>query len=236
MQSTFLHKINFTCIVILILVACQPPVQSDSELQKQYQQAIVRSQNPTEKDIYTQLTAINSRNGQLERDSLNRIKVVSWTSWEGYGKKMQDTMRLARKVWVTVAPKLQDACSSLKKRDDKVMRISQWLGMPPETEHTHFVEMYVNSEDIFRPCPDPDITDRQCELDFPSGLYVMTVPRYPTVYSTIKDEAEGYPFTGLGYTYDWGSTGSRVGFSEFIVREGAIVYISAYVTTETYCR
>jgi hypothetical protein len=107
--------------------------------------------------------------------------------------------------------------------------------MPPDTDYTHFVEMYVYPFDLFRPCPDPGITDRECELDFPEGLFISTDTDYAAVYQEVKNGTDGYPFTGLGYTYDWGNPESRVGFSEFIVNDSSVVYISSFIPTETYC-
>ena len=44
-----------------------------------------------------------------------------------------------------------------------------------------------------------------------------------------------YPWTGLGYTYDWGSA-TGIGLSEFIVDTGAEVVIKKRSTIEDYCR
>lgn len=236
MQSVFRY-ISYPCLLLLFFnLACKPSQISLSQLKKEYDKAVIRSQNPIPNDIYTNLTAINDLNTKLDRDSLGRIKVVTWTSWTGYQQKLQDTMRLTRKIWVTVAPQMQDACSSLKRSYNKTMRIRQWLGMPPDTDYTHFVEMYVYPDNLFRPCPDPEISDRECELDFPDGLYKVTDSEYADVYQNLKTSTNGYPFTGLGYTYDWGNAESKVGFSEFIVNDLSVVYISSFTPTETYCR
>ena len=43
-----------------------------------------------------------------------------------------------------------------------------------------------------------------------------------------------YPWPRLGYTYDWGNAISRVGISEFVVREGARMTVHSVSTTEDY--
>jgi hypothetical protein len=46
----------------------------------------------------------------------------------------------------------------------------------------------------------------------------------------------GYPFTGMGWTYDWSpSSSTHIGVSEFIVRAGAKVKIEASTTPEGFC-
>jgi hypothetical protein len=46
---------------------------------------------------------------------------------------------------------------------------------------------------------------------------------------------KNYPWTGLGYTYDWGSS-NNVGLSEFIVDTGVQVVVRRKLTVEEYCR
>ena len=43
-----------------------------------------------------------------------------------------------------------------------------------------------------------------------------------------------YPFTGLGYTYDWGNAETDIGASEFIVKPGATVTIHEIKSTSKY--
>ncbi|MFA0961932.1 hypothetical protein AB9P05_08995 [Roseivirga sp. BDSF3-8] len=220
---------------ICLSSGCSSHLKSDTRKQLAYQNAVRAAQNLNVDDIYTELTAINGQNKNLIRDTLGRIKVVTWTNWSGYEKKLLDTLKIARSIWVTVAPQMKEACSSMRRGRNKPMRIRQWLGLPPDAEYTHFVEMYVHPDDIFRPCPDPGITDRECELNFPGGLYAPADSAYMQVYSTLKAGTQGYPFTGLGYTYDWGNPRSKVGFSEFIVKDGAVAFISSVTPTEVYC-
>jgi hypothetical protein len=49
------------------------------------------------------------------------------------------------------------------------------------------------------------------------------------------DPSKGYPWTRLGYTYDWGNPESEVGLSEFVVAAGSMVGIEAVSDNETYC-
>lgn len=46
----------------------------------------------------------------------------------------------------------------------------------------------------------------------------------------------GYPWTRLGYTYDWGNPRREIELSEFVIREPAMVQIRAVTATDDYCR
>jgi hypothetical protein len=50
------------------------------------------------------------------------------------------------------------------------------------------------------------------------------------------DSGKPYPWTRLGYTFDWGNPDSRVGLSEFIVMAGTAVVIESKTPTSSYGR
>jgi hypothetical protein len=52
-----------------------------------------------------------------------------------------------------------------------------------------------------------------------------------------EDTFSGYPFTGMGWTYNWNSDAkSHVGVSEFILNDFADVNVSSHKTPEDFCR
>jgi hypothetical protein len=97
----------------------------------------------------------------------------------------------------------------------------------------------VNPEDVFRPCVDPSPTDTNCELNF--GTTIPTVKNikdyqafYQNIYYKSFRAAPGVPWTGLGYTYDWGARDER-GASEFILSPSTPYLIEQAVPTMSYC-
>ena len=98
----------------------------------------------------------------------------------------------------------------------------------------YLVEMWLKPDDLFRPTPDAEIDDSVADLFFPLG----TTPEHQAwITSLISDSygEDGYPWTRLGYTYDWGSIESEVGASEFVISEGAEVEIKSVNETANYC-
>ncbi len=137
-----------------------------------------------------------------------------------------------RMPWVTLPYDLADhllkrlpACTdSLECR----MRMVQLLGLPPTCDYDCITFFYVEGDGLFRPSPDCETTDREAELDFPASA----TPTYRKwfednrLYSYFSDTP--YPWTRLGYTYDWHcSTSSHIGPGEFVIRQGAAVRIAA---------
>src|SRR5690606_11777818 len=100
-----------------------------------------------------------------------RVLMVTWTSWQGYNDQVGQptTLDPSRTVWVTPAPQLRNFCRAYKQQNpsqDLDMRLRQLLGLPPNDQKTTIVEFWVQPSDMFRPAPDPEITDHEAELDF----------------------------------------------------------------------
>lgn len=140
-------------------------------------------------------------------------------------------------LWVTAAPEVRAFIQRERAYNPTFSmahlgpRLEQYLGLKPQGLDRTFVELWVNRADLLRPCLDEDPTDTQCDLWHPDHLEPGT-PFAQAVGS--GDPRERYPFTGLGYTYDWGNPHTDVGVSEFVVRGGATVTIHRKTATHAY--
>ncbi len=76
------------------------------------------------------------------------------------------------------------------------------------------------------------ICENLCPILWLSECYFVTV----LSISSQSYGENGYPWTRLGYTYDWGNPISEVGLSEFIIDEGATIEIKGVTTNEDYCK
>lgn len=218
---------------------------SHEDLMVQYQAAVDDAETARPDEVFTGLQAVVDSNGGLHWQGdvgQSPVLAVTWTDWSGYDGKVGESMILGRDVWVTLVPELHRACRKLPQRHPKGVsrRLEQLLGLPPDDGRSRFVEIWVESEDLFRPCPDPEISDRECELDFPVSAYSQLNPHYATWFENLIETTYGdggYPWTRLGYTYDWGdSPRGEVGLSELIIRQGADVTVAAVYEDLEYCR
>ena len=163
------------------------------------------------------------------------VRTVSWTSWNGYDGMVGSSMKLTQDVWITLVPEVREFCSKLA-ADELDLRLKQLLGLPPEDKKTKFVEIWVRPDDLFRPCPDSEIDDNRCDLDFPVGTDAEHRHWFKHRQKNSYGGENRYPWTRLGYTYDWGGFSGNTGLSEYVIRKGSTVKVGLLGATRTYCQ
>ncbi len=138
-------------------------------------------------------------------------------------------------TWVTVVPELQTFFeNNVGDTDNYLLRTEQLLGLPQNTGYEWFAEMWVNPDDLFRPCPDSDITDSVCEVDFPADASAEYIDWFNNLILQSYFQEPNYPWTRLGYTYDWNTSTSEVGVSEFIIRQHSQVVVESLQRVDEY--
>lgn len=168
------------------------------------------------------------------------VRVATWTSHLDTVAQSDSLHTTWGDTWVTVAPEMKTFCQGLHLRGDALdVRLAQRLGLPPDTRHERFVEYWVRPDDLFRPCPDPEITDQDCERSRPRPSSRVAVSDEHTawmdsVHATSYGE-NGYPWTRLGYTYDWNPETPETGPSEYVIPKGSTVEVHANIETTEYC-
>lgn len=213
------------------------PIEPEPTNEELFQAAVEDASVPEADEISTDLTAIRDDNAALVRDLDGRVLMATWTSWSGYDGMEMQGMDLAVEVWVTAAPELQTACRGFGLTEDALdLRLEQLLGLPPGNGKDRIVQLWVPTDGLFRPSPDAEIDDAAASLDFPPG----TSEEHRTWIEDLRAASygeDGYPWTQLGYTYDWSpDADSEVGLSEFVVRAGTPVIIESVTAQGDYCR
>ena len=137
-------------------------------------------------------------------------------------------------VWISAGTELKDKIgvwhgdlSGLK------LRVREILGLRPESVDDYVVTMTVQDADLFRPTPDPTTSTK-----WSTGNAPLPPTDFPTVPSTAPSwyvlwfannmlfsyRPPGYPWTHLGYTYDWRpGIADHYGVSEYVIKDGANV-------------
>ena len=221
-----------------------PSLRPASEHETAYRQAVEDARVATAAEIVSDLAALMPDNPSLRwryDDGTTRVLLVTWTGWDGYVGQEEQVVPLGVDVWSTAYPDVRDfAWNSGLTGEALEMRLRQRLGLPPDSQKHYVVEMWADLRDVFRPAPDPEVTDRQAELDFPqSDQYVTVAPAHRAWFESLEAQSYGewgYPWTRLGYTYDWAPEESLVGFSEFVIRQGAEVLVESVMSTEEYAQ
>jgi hypothetical protein len=212
-------------------------------------------------NVYNNLFPINAGNSELiwrdpaKKQVLKVISVMSLKAYNSYYKGQKTTTSvIAGPPWVTAAPQLKRFCQGTGLKGAKVIdRIKEWLGLAPDRAYEMAVELWVDRDDLLRPCPDPEITDTKCEIAFEmrnglpvnppvSGFPVMTkdghIPSYLAFFESIYKQQYapgGDPWTRLGYTYDWNPATPIQGASEYILPPGKTAVIGDAFPLDRYC-
>lgn len=232
---------NFLIIISLILTIfwnCSSSQKlNEAELKKKYNAAIKDAEIAEASEISDKLTEISPINLKLAWKKFGKedyVKMLTWTNWDGYSKSIGKQIPVEREVWVTAFPDVQEFC---KKNNGKnlILRLEQLLGLPSNNKKTRFVELWVRPIDMFRPAPDPEINDNRAELTYPKNVKKEHVKWIELMRASSYSE-NGYPWTRLGYTYDWGNLNTEVGMSEFVVKKNSKIYIESDTANEEYCK
>lgn len=243
--------------LMALLAACggtQPAREPDPDAR--YRAAIQDARTAEPSEIETTLTPLVPYNDALvwrtTADSTRQVRVVTWGGASTFSDAAAgDAVTVDEDVWVTAVPEVRQFCRALDLEGDRLrLRLAQRLGLPPDVDYDRFVELWVRPEALVRPCPDPEVTDRECELEVPTPTrHVQISDAHRAWFRNLKENSygpDGYPFTGLGYTYDWNPSTDAVGPSEFVLRPApdsaasrdgpAQAEVHAVVSTDRYCR
>lgn len=237
--------ITLFCSLILVLSACthtSSDISAGSRdyyensylLSCDYQNAVIDAVIPAQSRIYNGLTEIKSPedNSQQERITVNNKKMVLVTTLikEEVLKYWMSNDAFTVKVdcWVSVPSEWKKFKEEFAGLNDKAKRIRmlQLLGMPGDSTNSVMVEFYADAESVFRPSKDRETCDRVASLEFPAN----TDSEYRKWFEEQKDRAykssPGFPFTQLGYSYDWNHySKNNIGLSEFVVPKGTLVKV-----------
>ena len=230
---------NILLATIALLISFNVIGQTNREL---YKLSIINSIYPDSSEICTKLVQINDSNKTLIRKNINGeeyILVCTWKQNVSFYQKDTVFNTGTYPIWVTTAPELKNRIKKESPKDVN-LRLIQLLGLPPTAQYSYFVEFWVRPVDLFRPCPDKEITDSKCDLCFPEGtdpehIKWINENRISRYYQC--DLYYQYPWGQLGYTYDWNPKNkSHFGLSEFIIGSNKTIYINRIVTTLEYLK
>ncbi len=213
-----------------------------------YEAALVDARNPEPSEVVTNLTPITTQNPELqwkEIDGTPHVKMVSLVSTDKYyrdslGKNYNTG---THNIWVTAVPQVENFVSGFRSQNDDLgdleNRLRQRLGLTPTATINQFVEFWVDPNDLFRPAPDNEISDSTAGLALPDDTEAwyrrwFNDLRASQYFQSTVPSHDAYPWTQLGYTYDWGDTQSKQGFSEFVIRTDVTVVVDSITDIEDY--
>jgi len=247
---------KYLVVLLISLVACKSTQVSQSKEMtlEMYKQAVKDAAQPNSSKIYTKLTPISLDNKDLTQQKIGEDTYVLMVAW----KVAADTIYYrnqsngfyntgSRDLWLTTSKDFARFIKrkrNFRKKESKHLRLQQLLGLPPDKEQLTpraFVACWVRPQDLFRPCPDAEVTDTQCdcvEQSEQSGQeHQQWVEEYRKKSYVNENPYYTFPWTQVGYTYDWSLRSKKhIGLSEFVVKKNANIRIHKIYPTETYLR
>ncbi|MFD2235124.1 hypothetical protein [Phaeospirillum tilakii] len=158
-------------------------------------------------------------------------------------------------VWVSLPRELRNACAGAA---NPALRLQQVLGLPYQPTNNVIKTLSVKRASLFRPClGGGGLDDSQCGLGrIPPLADNATAEEQRRLYflaSQVWDSHRqgfartgavsgaypygGFPFTGMGWTYDWSPANpSHVGVAEFVVPRDAAVTTVGVTSPADFCR
>lgn len=245
--SNLLRSFSLISCILLLFVFSSLEAQVNSKDSIAYQKAMEEAVYLQKEHIANDLVPITKSNKDLVWKTVNGEDYVLVVTWKGQSSVgfyepylnwgFFNTQNWP--VWVTAAPQLLNFMKKENPKDVN-MRLKQLLGLPPNAVYTHFVELWVKPSDLFRPCLDNEITDTSCDLCFPANadstykawINATRLGRYFPEKCGLFNQ---YPWTCLGYTYDWNPKNKRhIGMSEFVIPANTNAVVNGIYTTEEY--
>jgi hypothetical protein len=226
--------------------------ESYNFLKNKLDEAIADAKRPSQEKVVDNLWELTTSHSKIKTRINNGKTEFLMVSWK-YVKKPNEDWKpglkpINNQTWLTASNQVKEFCQTCKGLGISIpgnimlsLRLQQYLGLilNKNSNKTHFVEMWVKAEDLSRPCIDPEINDSSCQV------LPVPVPKSNSVLqkiykSSFEDNGEHYPWTGLGYTYDWGNPKKpHVGASEFLLNpdpgKSVEVEVVSVTPTQEYC-
>lgn len=252
-SKTSIELKHYSTLLILALCTTScllpPPVTKTptAPWPEVYEHAIMDALNPEPEEEVDNLIAIIPNNPLLEWkaiDAVPHVKMVSVTSDASYYENNigQRYNTGNYDIWVTAAPELKNTCTQNDfDNGDIIMRLRQLLGLTPTAGVKAIVEFWVPPTQLFRPAADFEINDSHAGLKLPDDTPAwyrkwFNQLRAKQYFQSETPSHNAYPWTQLGYTYDWGNPKSIQGLSEFVIKSHADITVETIYTIEDYCK
>ena len=183
-------------------------------------------------EIHELVTLTKEDNQTIWDEAGKRVLLLSWHNYDDPCAPGDSIRTEYGDIWATSVGEMQTwYAQNGDGVEDWELRFAQLLGVHADEGYTRFTAFWVSPEDVIRPAYITDVT-KQMENDYTA----LTDEAYKTwfdgniIWSYFESD---YPWTRLGYTYDWSGGESEYGLTEFLVSNGDKTEIAfTYPTAE----
>lgn len=211
------------CIGICLLCSsCSVQPLSDEEL---YAKAVHNSHIVSRAKIHD-LVTLNLKDPSVIYIG-NKVLMATFHNVPKYYQKGQDVKLSIDVLWLVSYKELENKLSENSNCSNK--RIIQILGAKVGSSYSHLSLLLIDPNKLIRPAylQDPFVNAMSLTLS-------STDKNFERWFYDMKSKLD-YPWTALGYTYDWGDSGDNVyGVSEFILRKDDYYHVLQTTTMDNF--
>ena len=233
-------------MIALLAVACKTTrhmYDSNEPLDKVYNRSINQAMiADTTKTIDT-LQAIVAGNPVLQWKTINGQQYVLMGTFMKYPKSFPPGDSINNswgEMWLFIPNQMKYRLGSqFTATSDTLLRLSQMLGLPPVNGNKYIAQVWVPANKLYRPAGSPDVTTTHASPVLSVGVsdeYKAWFNGYiiSSYFQPLPAGASHYPWTRMGYTYDWNPRVNRVGVSEFVLPKGCGIWVENMTTASGF--
>ncbi len=238
----------FAVVSIIILEGCKKDMGSPAapDLNQLYANAITDAMVTEGIERIDTLWPISNTNSKLQWKTVNGKQYVLMATFMRFPASYPEGDSITTTwgdAWLFIPQQMKmRISSSFKAGADTLTRICQMLGLPPVNSrtNTHIAEMWVPADSLQRPAGNPDIRATSASEVLIGGAtpsYMNWFNNYIiyAYYHTLTSATDfHYPWTRLGYTYDWAPDSHEVGLSEYVLRAKTGCWVNKTRTASNY--
>lgn len=220
-------------VTVDTLVDLAPTPQHSSEYV--YAQAVKDSVTIEPEEILPVLK-LTKDNELVTFNDKNEVLLVTWNKYpDSYLSGQQVTLKYGV-VWTFTDQEIALWYKNNKNGvTDWELRFKQLIGLPVDSQYTHFTAMWVPLDKIKRPAYSWDISNDVTLVKFGENTNEKFSQWFDA--NIIDSYFEGaYPWTRLGYTYDWKEDDIEYGLSEFLVEKDTTATVAFTYSTQDFIK
>lgn len=205
--------------------------QKEAKLTALYLEAVADSKIIEPEEILPVVSISKNRDMVTWNDAGDKVLLLTWHKYpDSYVDGTISNLKWGE-VWTFTDKEMKKWVA--ENGSPSELRLEQLLGLPTNKGYTHITALWVKPADVVRPAYTfnaSDTTIADVFLTQPDDEYLNWFNG--NIKWSYEDFA--FPWTRLGYTYDWADNGTEYGLSEFVIKKGSDVKVAYTLPTEEF--
>lgn len=221
--------VQFLCVAVAAVACLASRTSADwpDGYEPRYVQAVEQTSGLVPNGVVRESDSLAHLGDPRMQWSGDQLIMTMLTDYSGYDRNYVDSA-YRPEIWVApVGETVEFFQQNVGRVESLESRYRQYLGMPLSHSDDRIVELLIHPDMLFRPAEDTSIDSPTLSAGRDTTEYEKASLLYPTFdqwwtsqsQTYDSDSDPPYPWTRLGYTYDWGGLPNEiVGATEFIAK------------------